>query len=74
MKTMDDNFKSIDFADLYGIKPGEKDFSGAIERAIEEGPKHFGEDFLSAICQTMERRREENRQQAAIQRGKGGTA
>ena len=56
---MDDNFKPIDFADLYGVKPGEKDFSGAIERAIEEGPKHVGENFINAICQTMERRREE---------------
>lgn len=55
---MDDNFKSIDYADLYGVKPGEKDFSGAIERAIEEGPKHVGEDFLNAYAQTQKMRRE----------------
>ena len=35
MKTMDDNFNSIDYADLfdyadlYDVKPGEKDFGGA---------------------------------------------
>lgn len=56
---MDDNFKSIDYASLYGVKPGEKDFGGAMERATEEGPKHVGEDFLNAICQMRERRREE---------------
>lgn len=56
---MDDNFKPIDFADLYGVKPGEKDFGGAIERAIEEGPKHIGEDFLNANAQIQEMRREE---------------
>lgn len=56
---MSDNFKSIDYADLYGVKPGEKDFGGAIERAIEEGPKHVGEDFLNANAQTQETRREE---------------
>lgn len=56
---MDDNFKSIDYASLYGVKPGEKDFGAAMERAIEEGPKHFGEDFLSANAQIREMRREE---------------
>lgn len=56
---MSDNFKSIDYADLYGVKPGEKDFGGAIERAIEEGPKHIGEDFLNANAEMREMRREE---------------
>lgn len=56
---MDDNFKSIDYADLYGVKPGEKDFGAAIERAIEEGPKHISENFTNAICQMREQRREE---------------
>lgn len=56
---MDDNFKSIDYADLYGVKPGEKDFGSAMERAIEEGPKHFDEDFLNANAQIREMRRDE---------------
>lgn len=56
--SMDDNFKSIDHADLYGVKPDEKDFGAAIEKAIEEGPKHVGEDFLNAYAQTQEMRRE----------------
>jgi len=56
---MDDNFNSIDYADLYDVKPGEKDFGGAIERAIEEGPKHVGEDFLDANAEMREMRREE---------------
>lgn len=56
---MNDNFKSIDYADLYGVKPGEKDFGAAMERAIEEGPKHVGENFINAMRQTRELRREE---------------
>lgn len=56
---MDNNLKSIDYASLYGVKPGEKDFGAAMERAIEEGPKHVGEDFLNANAQIQEMRREE---------------
>ena len=56
---MDDNFKSIDYVDLYGVKPGEKDFGAAIERTVEEGPKHVGEDFLNANAEMREMRREE---------------
>jgi len=36
----------IDYAALYGVKPGECDFSGAIERSLKEGPKHLNKDFL----------------------------
>lgn len=36
----------IDYAALYGVKPSECDFSGAIERSLKEGPKHLTKDFL----------------------------
>jgi hypothetical protein len=33
--------KDIDYAALYGVKPGESDFSGAIERSLKNGIKHI---------------------------------
>lgn len=35
--------KDIDYAALYGVKPGESDFSGAIERSLKNGIKHLDE-------------------------------
>lgn len=35
--------KDIDYAALYGVKPGESDFSGAIERSVKNGVKHLDE-------------------------------
>ena len=41
------NMIMIDYAALYGVKPSECDFSGAIERSLKEGgPKHLTQDFL----------------------------
>lgn len=37
---------NIDYAELYGVKPGECDFSGAIERSLKEGAKHLSEEFF----------------------------
>ena len=35
--------KDIDYAALYGVHPGESDFSGAIERSLKNGIKHLDE-------------------------------
>lgn len=34
---------NIDYAALYGVHPGESDFSGAIERSLNDGIKHLDE-------------------------------
>lgn len=41
--------KDIDYAALYGVHPGEFDFSGAIERSLKNGPKHFGKIMMESI-------------------------
>jgi hypothetical protein len=43
---------NIDYASMYGVKPGETDFGGAIERSLNEGVKHIGEEFLKMIYDT----------------------
>lgn len=42
-------YADVDFADLYGVKPGEKDFSGVIERSLERGPLHLSKEALEAM-------------------------
>lgn len=39
---------NIDYADLYGVRPGETDFSGAIERLKEKDYpiKHLDKEYL----------------------------
>ena len=39
----------IDYADLYGVKPGETDFSGAIKRSLKEGIKHLDKNFIKIL-------------------------
>ena len=39
----------INYAELYGVKPGESDFSGAIERSLKEGVKHLGKEFVEIL-------------------------
>lgn len=34
--------QDINYAELYGVHPGEKDFTGAIERSLKKGVQHFG--------------------------------
>lgn len=41
--------EDIDYAALYGVHPGESDFSGAIERSSKNGPKHFDEIMMESI-------------------------
>ncbi len=40
----------INFAELYGVRPGENDFSYAIKRALNENVKvkHVGNNFINA--------------------------
>lgn len=49
----------INYADLYGVKPGETDFSGAIERLKEKGNpiKHVDKEYLEVIQCMNERRK-----------------
>lgn len=52
-------FCNFNYAELYGVKPGESDFSGTIERSLKEGVKHLDDekyikilkDFLYGIRQ-----------------------
>ena len=37
------NMKNINYASLYGVLPGESDFSGAIKRSLKTGVKHLDE-------------------------------
>lgn len=48
----------INFAELYGVKPGETDFSGAIERLKEKNNpiKHLDKEYLE-VKQWMDERR-----------------
>ena len=49
---------NIDYASMYGVKPGETDFGGAIERSLNEGfNKHIGKEFLKIIKDNYETRR-----------------
>ena len=36
----------INYAELYGMKPNESDFSGAINRSLEKGLTHLSENFI----------------------------
>lgn len=52
------NINNIDYASMYGVKPGETDFGGAIERSLNEGfNKHIGKEFLKIIKDNYETRR-----------------
>ena len=37
--------QDINYALLYGVLPGEKDFTGAIERSLKKGVQHFGPEM-----------------------------
>lgn len=49
----------IDYADLYGVRPGETDFSGAIERLKErDNPiRHLDKEYLEVIQWMDERQK-----------------
>ena len=39
----------IDYASLYGVKPEEIDFSGAIKRSLKEGIKHLDKKTIKIL-------------------------
>ena len=47
----------INYGELYGVLPGETDFSGAIARSLEEGKKHLSGEFLKMVLEKYEKRR-----------------
>lgn len=40
---------NINYAELYGVKPNESDFSGAIKRSLKNGVVHISEKFTTVI-------------------------
>ena len=49
--------KDIDYATLYGIHPGEFDFSSAIERSLKTGVKHLDKIFMESVQAIKEYRK-----------------
>lgn len=47
----------VNFAELYDVRPGETDFTGAIDRSLEQGIKHLSENFLIMISKLLTERR-----------------
>ena len=39
----------INYAELYGVLPSEKDFNGAINRSLSNGIKHLGSNFMNSL-------------------------
>ena len=49
---------NIDYAELYGVKSGETDFSGAIQRSLDKGVQYLSDEFMKALeAIRMERRK-----------------
>lgn len=38
--------EKIDYGSLYDVRPGERDFSGAIQRSLNNGIKHIDINFI----------------------------
>ena len=47
----------INFTDLYDVRPGETDFTGAIDRSLEQGIKHLSKSFLVMVAELLTERR-----------------
>lgn len=48
---------NINYGELYGVSPGETDFSGAIARSLEGGKKNLSGEFLKMVSEIYEERR-----------------
>ena len=46
----------VNFAELYDVRPGETDFTGAVDRSLERGIKHLSEDFLAKVSELLTER------------------
>jgi len=47
----------INYGELYGVLPGENDFSGAIARSLEGGKNNLSGEFLKMVSEIHEERR-----------------
>lgn len=52
----------INFAELYDVRPGETDFTGAIDRSLEQEIKHLSEDFIVKILELLTERQNNRKQ------------
>lgn len=50
--------QGINYAELYGVLPDEKDFTGAIERSLKKGMQHFGPEMNKLINDLKELRKD----------------
>ena len=57
--TQEETYRTFDinFAELYDVKPGETDFTGAIDRSLEQGTKHLSENFLVKVSELLRERK-----------------
>lgn len=39
----------INYAELYGVKPGERDFSRAIKRSLKKNIQHLDKKFIKFL-------------------------
>ena len=49
--------KKINYGELYGVLPGETDFSGAIARSLKDGKQNLSGEFLKMVSDKYEKRR-----------------
>ena len=47
----------INYAELYGVKPNESDFSGAIERSLSKDVQHLSKKYLQTIINMRKERK-----------------
>ncbi len=47
----------INFAELYDVRPGETDFTGAIDRSLEQGMKHLSKNFFAMVSELLTERK-----------------
>ena len=47
----------INFAELYDVRHGETDFTGAIDRSLKQGIKHLSGEFLVKSSELLTERR-----------------
>lgn len=43
----------INFAELYDVRPGETDFTGAIDRSLKQGIKHLSGEFIVKTAELL---------------------
>ena len=46
----------IDFAESHDVRPDETNFTGAIDRSLEQEIKHLSENFLTKVSELLTER------------------